>query len=344
MKLISRKKEIFTVNTEFDRYLRSFGRGNRLDFDYDDLLCFNDSFPLYDKDGNDTLWLTIQYEPSMRRDIDRALLKIYAFLRAGGDLSMMRHLVVERVDLCLYGNTKPFRVRISNPYNDNFDTFYIKQADASRIYGLELEHILSPNRLNYFYYDGTLVEDHINGIPGDIFREHYLDAPRTNKIRLSKEFVKFNERCLIMLLGDMHASNFVVDVTLDHESDFYRIRAIDFDQQSYDGQIKVYLPQFFPENSRFVKYALDNLDKDTIKQYQKEEQSLIKTRVNLSSSRINSLLECMKKDKIAPFENVQSLRSGLADHYKDPSFEKAMSMGELVERSLIRVVESGSSL
>jgi hypothetical protein len=52
----------------------------------------------------------------------------------------------------------------------------------------------------------------------------------------------------------------------------------------------------------------------------------------------------MKKDKIAPFENVQSLRSGLANHYKDPSFEKAMSMGDLVERSLIRVVESGSSL
>ena len=92
----------------------------------------------------------------MRRDIDRALLKIYTFLRAGGDLSMMRHLVVERVDLCLYGNTKPFRVRISNPYNDNFDSFYIKQADASRIYGLELEHILSPNRLNYYHYKGTL--------------------------------------------------------------------------------------------------------------------------------------------------------------------------------------------
>ena len=343
MKLISRKKEIFTVNPEFDRYLRSYGRGNRLDFDYDDLLCFNDSFPLYDKDGNDTLWVSIQYEPSMRRDIDQALLKIYAFLRAGGDLSMMRHLVVERVDLCLYGNTKPFRVRISNPYNDNFDTFYIKQADASRIYGLELEHVLSPNRLNYFYYNGTLVEDHINGIPGDIFREHYLEAPRTNKIRLSKEFVKFNERCLIMLLGDMHASNFVIDVTLDHESDFYRIRAIDFDQQSYDGQLKVYLPQFFPENSRFVKYALDNLVEDTIKQYQKEEQSLIKTRVNLSSSRINSLLHCMKKDTIAPFENVKSLRSQLAEHYKDLNFERAMSMGELVERSLARVVEGGTS-
>ena len=32
---------------------------------------------------------------------------------------------------------------------DNFDYFYIKNADASRIYGLELEHLLSPNKLSY---------------------------------------------------------------------------------------------------------------------------------------------------------------------------------------------------
>jgi hypothetical protein len=35
-----------------------------------------------------------------------------------------------------------------NKINDNFDYFYIKNADASRIYGLELEHILSPNKIN----------------------------------------------------------------------------------------------------------------------------------------------------------------------------------------------------
>ena len=79
MKLISRKKEIFPINADFDRYLRDYGRGNRLDFDYDDLLCFNDSFPVDDKDGNDTLWRTVQYEPSMRRDIDRALFNLCIF-------------------------------------------------------------------------------------------------------------------------------------------------------------------------------------------------------------------------------------------------------------------------
>ena len=75
-----------------------------------------------------------------------------------------------------------------------------------------------------------------------------------------------------------------------------------------------------------VKYALDNLVSDTIKQYQKEEQSLIKTRINLSSSRINSLLACMKR-QYSPLENVKTLRVQLAEHYKDATFERAMSMG-----------------
>jgi hypothetical protein len=43
---------------------------------------------------------------------------------------------------------KPFRVKIRNILNDNYTHFYVK-ADASRIYGLELEHILSPDKINF---------------------------------------------------------------------------------------------------------------------------------------------------------------------------------------------------
>jgi len=41
--------------------------------------------------------------------------------------------------------------------------------------------------------------------------------PLTNKIRFAKEFVKFNERCFVRLLGDMRSYNFVVDITPDIE-------------------------------------------------------------------------------------------------------------------------------
>jgi hypothetical protein len=55
-----------------------------------------------------------------------------------------------RIDYCTFGNSNPFRIRIVNRFNDNYDHYYVKTEDASRIYGLELEHILSPNRITFF--------------------------------------------------------------------------------------------------------------------------------------------------------------------------------------------------
>jgi hypothetical protein len=210
---------------------------------YDDLLGYSDAMALYDRSGEDTLWSTLHYERGTQEEIYDGLLAMYAYMRAEGAPSSIRHLKVDRVDLCMYGNTQPFRVRITNRLNDNFEYFYVKRADANRIFGLELEHILSPNRIGFFVHDETLLEEHIYGIPGDMFRDQFMQNPDLNQVRLAKEFVKFNERCLLRLLGDMHASNFVVDITMDFEMNFYRIRAIDFDQQSYEGSLKVYRPK-----------------------------------------------------------------------------------------------------
>jgi hypothetical protein len=74
-----------------------------------------------------------------------------------------------------------------------------KRADASRIYGMELEHILSPNRISFVVDGATLIEEHIAGIPGDVFIKKHLHDKNLIKIRFAKEFVKFNERCLIRL-------------------------------------------------------------------------------------------------------------------------------------------------
>ena len=38
---------------------------------------------------------------------------------------------------------------------------------------------------------GTLVEEHIAGVPGDAFIRDYLHRPDFNGVRLAKEFVKF---------------------------------------------------------------------------------------------------------------------------------------------------------
>jgi hypothetical protein len=58
--------------------------------------------------------------------------------------------------------------------NDNFDYFYVKRADSSRIYGMELEHLLSPNRMSYLTFEDTVVEEHIIGIQEIYSLSNYL--------------------------------------------------------------------------------------------------------------------------------------------------------------------------
>ena len=249
----SKKKPFFPVQKELRHYLKTHGRETALPLSYTDLLHFTYSVPVLDKAGRDTLWEKTTYDMRDWEYLRDGLVKLYSILKTEGDHQYARHLDVARIDYCSFGNSNPFRIRIVNRFNDNYDHFYVKREDASRIYGLELEHILSPNRIVFFTGRETLVEEHIPGLPGDFFIHNHLELPETNKIRLAKEFVKFNERCFIRLLGDMRSYNFVVNVTPDIEDYQYRIRAIDFDQQSYEGRKNLYLPQFFKENRPLVE-------------------------------------------------------------------------------------------
>src|SRR5687767_10053436 len=271
----SRKKPIFPVNDQLRAYLKHHGREIKLPVAYKDLLKFTYSVPLKDKTGKDTLWEKVMYDLKEWEYIRDGLVKTYAILKTEGDLTFTKHLDVARIDYCTFGNSNPFRIRIVNKFNDNYDYYYVKQADASRIYGLELEHILSPNRITFLTNSATLVEEHIPGVPGDVFIRNQLNEPSTNLIRFAKEFVKFNERCFVRLLGDMRSYNFVVDITPDIEDFQYRIRAIDFDQQSYEGRKNLYLPQFFKENNPLVELSLKHLNNDSIEQYQAEERTMM---------------------------------------------------------------------
>ena len=178
----SRKKDIYPVNDDLRAYLKTHGREVKLPVAYRDLLRITFSVPLLDKSGKDTLWEKVTYDMKEWEFIREGLVKIYAILKTEGDLSFIKHLDVARIDYCTFGNSHPFRIRIVNKYNDNYDYYYIKQADASRIYGLELEHILSPNRITFLTDQSTLVEEHIPGIPGDLFIKNHLFDPATNQI------------------------------------------------------------------------------------------------------------------------------------------------------------------
>jgi hypothetical protein len=330
----SRKKDIYPVNDFLRTYLKTHGREVKLPVQYKDLLRFTYSVPLIDNAGKDTLWEKVTYDMKEWEFIREGLVKIYAILKTEGDLSFTKHLDVARIDYCTFGNSNPFRIRIVNKFNDNYDFYYIKQADASRIYGLELEHILSPNRITFYTYRQTLVEEHIPGIPGDMFIDDQLNEHTTNQIRFAKEFVKFNERCFVRLLGDMRSYNFVVDVTPDIEDVQYRIRAIDFDQQSYEGRKTLYLPQFFKENLKLVDLSRKVLNSDSIEQYKAEERTMMAVRIAATRMRIMDLLSIMSKDEISKPEKIEQLKTELNEHFRTKAFDRCRSMGQIVKMHL----------
>ena len=330
----SKKKIPYPVTKNLEDYLTKYNRKVTLPIQYEDMLCYEAGIPLINRAGQDTHWKSVVYQEYDKKQIYGELCEVYALLKTDGDTSVIEHLTVDRVDYCVFGNTHPFRVRIINNLNDNYDHFYIKTIDASRIYGLELEELLSPNNVTYLIDRETLVEEHIAGIPGDDFMENNLNVTEFDEIRIAKEFIKFNERCFIRLLGDMRSYNYIIDITPDIEGAQYRIRAIDFDQQSYEGRKSFYLPQYFKENNPIIEMGLKHLSPKTVKQYQLEERSLISRRIKMSRSRIVQLINCMRKEKLSSTKKIIQLREELAYHHKHDSFLACETMGEIVLNNL----------
>ncbi len=333
------KKNLFSVSDRLQKYLKQYGRDIVLPITYKDLLNYRNTTALRNKKGKLTHWETAVYDLKEMEFLKEGLIKIYANLKTEGNLSFIKHLDVERIDFCEFGNSVPFRIRIINRINDNYDHYYIKAADASRIYGLELEHLLSPNRITFLSHKDTLVEEHIAGIPGDVFLEDYLSLPETNKIRIAKEFVKFNERCFARLLGDMRSYNFVIDITPDIEDYQYRLRAIDFDQQSYEGIKNLYLPQFYRENYTYVDLVLKTLSAEVIKQYQMEERAAMANRAVAGRKQLMELISIMIKDEISEYYKIKMLREELNTHFNTDYFSTCSTMGNIVKRQLKLVLQ-----
>ena len=333
-KLISKKKPFYPINELLKKYLISNNRWFEINILYNDLLRFKGSVVVYDKNNNDTLWVRLFYNENENFEIEQYLKKIYARLHSDGNDDQFEFLKIDAIDYCTFGNSKPFRIKIRNILNDNFIYFYIKKTDASRVYGLEFEHMLSPYNINFLVNDSILIEEHISGIPGDIFiKENLNDCSNMEKAQLAKEYVKFNERCMIRLLGDMRSYNYVVVPIHDFDKVVYRIRPIDFDQQCFEGKLKIYRPQFFEENLKLMNLIRDKLNHDSVLQYKIEERSIIAKRIIGSEKRLSKIIDIMKKDKITIKDNLIQLREEIFNFTSDESFRNSKSMGSVMESS-----------
>lgn len=137
----------------------------------------------------------------------------------------------------------------------------------------------------------------------------------------------------------MRSYNFVVNVIPDVEDYQYRVRAIDFDQQCYEGKKNLYRPQFFKENLSLVQVVLNVLNRDSIDQYQTEEKTLMASRVAIIRYRLMDLLNIMCRDEISSLEKTNQLKHELAEHFSAKKFLHCDSMGDIVKMNLKHMLQ-----
>src|SRR5690606_17318386 len=111
-----------------------------------------------------------------------------------------------------------------------------------------------------------------------------------------------------------------------------------FDQQFYEGNIKVYLPQFFKENLPYVQLCMEHLTEKTVLQYQQEERSSIVHRVRSERHRIADLRDASAHDRISTPEKIDALKHGLADYFGDNLYLQSRTMTDLLELNIKNVI------
>ena len=138
---IQKRKPIYKIKAPLKEHLKQYSRYAELPISYDDLCQYTDLVSITDDSGVPTLWYAVLYERDLLEDLQEKLTTVYEILVADGD--DIPYLSISSIEFCSFGNSKPFRIKVKNEINDNHDYFYIKKADASRVYGLELEEIFS---------------------------------------------------------------------------------------------------------------------------------------------------------------------------------------------------------
>ena len=325
------QKEVYPVTTALQQYLLQYKKDTELPLLYKELLHYEYSNAIKDDKGKHTHWERVLYDKKLLGELKEKLLLLY------GQLKNEKDIQIDSIDFCEYANSMPFRINISNTKNAKQDFFYIKSADASRIYGLLLEQLLTHNHINFLYHQNTLVEEHIDGIPGDNFLKPMDELNEEEKKLLAEEFIRFNESCFARLLGDMRSYNFVV-VKNNAAQKPFTIKAIDFDQQCYEGKLNLYLPQFYKENFRYVQLAKALLTDTAIDKIRMKERKELAGLFIKNKQQLSALLQVMEKEEISEHYKVVSLRKELNQYHHTHAFSHCKTMGSLVQQQLEQVL------
>jgi len=131
----------------------------------------------------------------------------------------------------------------------------------------------------------------------------------------------------------MRSYNFVVLKNGDSARPF-TIKAIDFDQQCYEGKLNLYLPQFYKENYPYVQLATAFLGDDAIDTIRITERKAMAGHYARNFSQITALLKVMQEEELSEQYKVVSLRKELNKYHHTSIFNHCKTMGSLVKQQL----------
>jgi hypothetical protein len=319
------QKDRFAVSEPLLQYLYQYQRVYPFALRYPQLLHYRYTDAIRDKNGRHTHWEKVTYPDELWLHLLPELLHTGRLLLQKPDLCK-----VIAIDFCEYANSMPFRITMADDAGAVY-LYYIKWADASRVYGLELEHLLSNNTISYLYQEHTLIEAHIDGTPGDDFIPLITTLTPTQKKELAQAFVAFNEACFVRLLGDMRSYNFV---QLGSQSQTFHFRALDFDNQCSEGSLNFYFPQFYKENYAYVQLVKHTLSYQQIEECRLAQRNFMANQMQQNSNRIKKFIAIMANETLADSYKIIQLQQQLNAYHNTLTFSLCKTMGQLLQKQL----------
>jgi len=234
-----------------------------------------------------------------------------------------------------YGRTCPLRVKVF--FSNDFEkTFYAKILDEKRLFGIELENMLSPYKYEYSASGGGIYEDEVPGIEQSRINS---DTKRDNAYL--EELAKLDYRAFVMLLGDLNPNenphNCLVTKEFSGDSYTYNVRPIDFDGLF---EIKDFQRDLVLSGRR--EEAANSIGKDRYHILRSFEKESMRKKYCQYYERINELLDIVGSSDTCNRE-VRRLGGLLDEYYRDQNadFKNSKNMGDLFGKHIrLQIVDS----
>jgi len=272
--------------------------------------------------------------PESRDEFHQAVRQVASHLW-GGEAhppELFQNLSVVSVHEYTYADHKPLRIEVMLP-GAVTHTFYAKPFNERRLYGLELEHLLSPYKYDYSVSGEAIFEDHIMGTDAKDFMEAYRGYPYRNP-DFAEEMLRLDFRTRAFLLGDMHDQNYIISQVESGDERAFVARPIDFDKlfliRDLEGAGVI--------STKDRESVTELLGKGRCESVIGFERERMKRRFYENKARIRDLFNLIGQSQDCS-SSLPDLSMSLAQHYGSQDLYDADSMGELFRGHLRRVLQ-----